>query len=57
MPLTVGRFSADYHWPVLGDYRGQTAAILTIFSLPIVIILEPLYICGEFEQRVVKIAV
>src|SRR5438128_1685298 len=20
--VTVGRFSGDYHWPVLGDYRG-----------------------------------
>ena len=20
--FTVGRFSGDYHWPVLGDYRG-----------------------------------
>src|SRR5437870_3144699 len=25
--VTVGRFSGDYHWPVLGDYRGGRAAL------------------------------
>src|SRR5437773_10695725 len=22
--VTIGRFSGDYHWPVLGDYRGPS---------------------------------
>jgi hypothetical protein len=30
--LIVGRFSADYQWPVLGDYRGYAAEYFGLIS-------------------------